>query len=206
MLLGSSIVLPDNMPRHSAYGLAKVMIAWRSSTPRVTEATRSLPLVLAIANALSLPLVASIWDLMSSQVIGVSSLQTAFGLMVYVTTGVGAGQLHPGEVVGVDRRRPVGADREGPRQRRLEHVRGVGDVAVDVQGIEVLGEAGQCEPQVAAVLQGSGVLRIHVVGGADLGVASGRRRRLAATGARRERESGDEKGAGEASKLHADRL
>ncbi len=56
MLFGSSIPLPANMPLHSAYGLAKVMTAWRSSTPRVTDATRSAPLGLAIANALSLPL------------------------------------------------------------------------------------------------------------------------------------------------------
>ena len=37
---------------------------------------------LAIAKALSLPLVAWIWDAMSSHVIGVPSLQTALGLMV----------------------------------------------------------------------------------------------------------------------------
>src|SRR3984885_12194342 len=61
MLLGSSIVLPANMPRHSAYGLAKVITAWRSSTPRVTDLTRSLPLVPAIAKFLSAPLVAGIW-------------------------------------------------------------------------------------------------------------------------------------------------
>src|SRR3984957_19181698 len=47
--LGSSMVLPANMPRHSAYGLAKVITAWRSSTPRVTDLTRSLPLVAGIA-------------------------------------------------------------------------------------------------------------------------------------------------------------
>ena len=82
MLLGSSIVLPANMPRHSAYGLAKVMTAWRSSTPRVTEPTRSLPLGAAIAKALSLPLVALIWEAMSSQVIGVPSDHVALGLMV----------------------------------------------------------------------------------------------------------------------------
>ena len=41
-----------------------------------------MPLGLAIANALSLPLVALIWAAMSSQVIGVPSLHTAFGLMV----------------------------------------------------------------------------------------------------------------------------
>ena len=74
------------MPRHSTYGLAKVMTAWRSSTPRVTEPTRSPPLGLAIWKALSLPFVALICDAMSSQVIGVPSDQTAFGLMVYVTT------------------------------------------------------------------------------------------------------------------------
>ena len=69
MLLGSSMALPANMPRHSEKGLANVMIAWRSSTPRVTEATRSLPLVLAMAKALSLPLVAWIWAAMSSSVL-----------------------------------------------------------------------------------------------------------------------------------------
>ena len=41
---------------------------------------------LAIANRLSLPLVALIWAAMSSHVIGVPSLHTALGLMVYVTT------------------------------------------------------------------------------------------------------------------------
>ncbi len=56
MLLGSSIPLPANMPRHSAYGLAKVMTACRSSTPRVTEATRSAPLGPAISKFLSAPL------------------------------------------------------------------------------------------------------------------------------------------------------
>src|ERR1700753_3106671 len=56
ILLVNSIVCPENMPFHSAYGLANVMTACRSSTPRVTEATRSLPLVPAIANVLSLPL------------------------------------------------------------------------------------------------------------------------------------------------------
>src|SRR5215203_1056099 len=86
MLFGSSMVLPDNMPRHSAYGLAKVTIACRSSSPRVTDATRSAPLGLAVANALSLPLVAWNWDAMSSHVIGVPSLHTAFGLMVHLTT------------------------------------------------------------------------------------------------------------------------
>src|ERR1700730_15385933 len=86
MLLGSSMVLPDNMPRHSAYGLANVMIACRSSAPRVTDATRSDPLGLALAKALSSPLVAWIWAAMSSHVIGVPSLHTALGLMVQVTT------------------------------------------------------------------------------------------------------------------------
>ncbi len=62
------------------------MTACRSSTPRVTEATRSCQSGLAIANALSLPLVAWICDAMSSQVIGVPSDHTALGLIVYVTT------------------------------------------------------------------------------------------------------------------------
>ena len=74
------------MPRHSENGLAYVMMAWRSSTPRVTDATRSLPAELAIANRLSLPLVALMSAAMSSHVIGVPSLHTALGLMVYVTT------------------------------------------------------------------------------------------------------------------------
>src|ERR1700755_136031 len=86
MLFGSSMVLPDSMPRHSAYGLANVMTAWRSSTPRVTDATRSAPLGLAAAKVLSLPLVALIWEAMSSHVIGVPSLHIAFGLIVQVTT------------------------------------------------------------------------------------------------------------------------
>ena len=85
-LLGSSMVVPANMPRQSDHGSAKVTTAWRSSTPRSTFSTRSLPLVAAIANLSSLPLVALIWDWMSSQVIGVPSLHTASGLMVYVTT------------------------------------------------------------------------------------------------------------------------
>ena len=62
------------------------MIACRSSAPRVTDPTRSLPLGAAIANALSLPLVALIWAAMSSQVMGVPSDQVALGLMVYFTT------------------------------------------------------------------------------------------------------------------------
>src|SRR4051794_4125215 len=82
MLLGNSTVLPENMPRQSAHGFAKVMTAWRSSTPRVTDPTRSLPLVAAIPNALSLPLVALIWEAMSSHVSGVPSDHTALGLIV----------------------------------------------------------------------------------------------------------------------------
>ncbi|GAB4699487.1 hypothetical protein MOKP126_21360 [Mycobacterium avium subsp. hominissuis] len=82
MLLGSSMPLPANMPRHSAYGLAKVTTACRSSTPRVTEATRSAPLDPAISNVLSAPLSAWIWLAMSSQVIGVPSDHTALGLIV----------------------------------------------------------------------------------------------------------------------------
>ncbi len=86
MLLGTGTVLPENMPFQSAQGLANVMTAWRSSTPRSTDSTRSLPLGPRIAKPLSLPLVASIWEAMSSHVIGVPSLHTALGLMVYVTT------------------------------------------------------------------------------------------------------------------------
>ena len=82
MLLGSSMPLPANMPRHSAYGLANVTTACRSSTPRVTDATRSAPLGLAISKRLSAPLVAWIWLAMSSHVIGVPSDHTAFGLIV----------------------------------------------------------------------------------------------------------------------------
>jgi hypothetical protein len=48
----------------------------------VTDATRSLPLGAAMMNAGFFPLVASICDLMSSQVIGVPSDHTAFGLIV----------------------------------------------------------------------------------------------------------------------------
>src|SRR4029077_17631751 len=69
-LFGSSTVLPANMPFQSDQDLAKVMTACRSSTPRSTFSTRSLPLVAAIAKPLSLPLVALIWDWMSSHVIG----------------------------------------------------------------------------------------------------------------------------------------
>ena len=58
------------------------MTACRSSTPRVTDLTRSLPLVPAIAKVLSAPLVAWIWLAMSSQLSGVPSVQVAFGLMV----------------------------------------------------------------------------------------------------------------------------
>ena len=61
------------------------MTACRSSTPLVTEATRSLPLGEANRNRLSLPLVALIWAAMSSQVTGDPSDHTAFGLIVYVT-------------------------------------------------------------------------------------------------------------------------
>src|SRR5262245_44934078 len=86
MLFGSSMVFPDSMPRHSAYGLANVMIAWRSSSPRVTDATRSEPFGLALAKFLSTPLVAWIWEAMSSHVIGVPSVHTALGLMVHLTT------------------------------------------------------------------------------------------------------------------------
>ena len=59
-LLGSSIVLPANIPRQSEKGLAKVTTAWRSSAPRVTFSTRSAPLVLAMRKSLFLPLVALI--------------------------------------------------------------------------------------------------------------------------------------------------
>src|SRR4051794_30659986 len=86
MLLGSSIVLPDSMPRHSAYGLANFITPCRSSAPRLTDSTRSEPLGLALANALSWPLVAWICEAMSSQVTGVPSVHTALGLMVQVTT------------------------------------------------------------------------------------------------------------------------
>ncbi len=81
-VFGSSTVLPANMPFQSDQGLENVTIACRSSAPRSTFSTRSLPLVAAIAKPLSLPLVALIWDWMSSHVIGVPSLHTAFGLIV----------------------------------------------------------------------------------------------------------------------------
>src|ERR1700761_5376835 len=82
LLLGSSMVLPADMPRHSAYGLAKVMTACWSLTPGVPDLARSLPLVPAIAKFLSIPLVAWIWLARSSQLSGVPSDQIAFGLMV----------------------------------------------------------------------------------------------------------------------------
>src|SRR6478735_5244471 len=84
--LGISMLLPANMPFQSAKCLANVMTACRSSTPLVTDATRSVPLGEANRNALSRPLVALIWDAKSSQVMGVPSDHTAFGLIVYVTT------------------------------------------------------------------------------------------------------------------------
>src|SRR4051794_3950869 len=74
-LLGSRKPLPANMPFHSAYGLANVMTACRSSAPRVTDATRSLPFGPAMRNALLAPFVALTCEDMSSQVIGVPSLQ-----------------------------------------------------------------------------------------------------------------------------------
>src|SRR5215218_1115401 len=81
-VFGRRTVLPANMPFQSDQGLANVMTACRSSEPRSTFSTRSLPLVAAIANPLSLPLVALICDWMSSQVMGVPSLHTALGLIV----------------------------------------------------------------------------------------------------------------------------
>ena len=60
MLLGSSMVLPANIPRQSEKGLANVTTAWRSSTPRVTFSTRSAPFGLAMRKSLFVPLVALI--------------------------------------------------------------------------------------------------------------------------------------------------
>ena len=60
MLFGYNMAFPANMARQSVKFSANVMTACRSSTPRVTDLTRSLPLGLANWNALSLPLVALI--------------------------------------------------------------------------------------------------------------------------------------------------
>ena len=86
-----------------------------------------------------------------------------------------AGQLDVGEVVGVDRRRSVRSDPERARHRRPQHGSGVGHVPVDVQRVEVRRVLGQRQPQVAALVQRGGILRIDVAGIADLGVTPGRR-------------------------------
>ena len=118
-LLGSSTVLPANMPRQSDQGLAKVMTAWRSSTPRSTFSTRSLPLVAAIDEPFVLA--AGGVDL------GLQVLPGDRGAVAPHRLGVdrvgdhlrvGAGQLDAGEEVGVDGGRAVGGDPEGARHRR----------------------------------------------------------------------------------------
>ena len=157
-------VLPENMPRHSAYGLANFMIAWRSSTPRVTDSTRSAPLGLAVAKALSLPLVRI--DLRGDVLPRDRGAVAPHRFRVDGPRDdlrVGAGQLGAGEVVGVQRHRAVGGDPERPRHAGLQHARGVGVVAVDMQRVEVLRERGQRQPQIAALLQGGDVLRVDVV-------------------------------------------
>ncbi len=80
------------------------------------------------------------------------------------------------------------------------------EVAVDVQGVEVRREASQRQPQIAAVAQGGGVLRVDVGGRADLGVAARGRRRLVTARTGGEHEADRERGHGEASGDHADRL
>ena len=108
-------------------GLANVTTAWRSSTPRSTFSTRSAPLVAAIANPLSLPLVALIWD---CDVLPRDRGAVAPHRLRVDGVGdhlrVGAGQLDVGEVVGVDGGRAVGGDPERARHRRPQHARDVG--------------------------------------------------------------------------------
>ncbi|MDT5159996.1 MAG: glutathione transport system substrate-binding protein [Mycobacterium sp.] len=119
--------------------------------------------------------------------------------------GVGARQFGPGEIVGVQRHRPVGGDPERPRHAGLEHACGIGGVAVDMQRVEVLRKRGQRQPQVAALLQLGYVLRVDVVRRPDLRGPACRRRFLLAAGAGGEGETGDKGCHGEASDLHGDR-
>src|SRR6201995_4313157 len=86
MLLGSSTRPPANIPCPAANGRLKIITAWRSSTPRRTESTSAYNWLSALANAGSSLDIACTWFLMSSHVIGVPSVHTAFGLIVYVTT------------------------------------------------------------------------------------------------------------------------
>ena len=176
MLRGSSIPLPANMPFHSAYGLANVITACRSSTPRVTDATRSAPPGLAIAKRFVLA--AQRVDL------GRDVLprdRRAVGPDRFRVDGVGddlrigLGQFDTREVVGVQGGGAVGLDDECPRHRRLEHRRRFRAVAVDVQRVPVDRELAQREPEVAAVEQGGRVLRVDVVRGAELGRSAGGR-------------------------------
>ena len=85
------------------------------------------------------------------------------------------GQFDVGEVVGVDRRRSVRPDPERARHRRPQHGPGIGFVPVDVQRVEVRRVPAQRQPQVAALSQRRGILRVDVAGLTDLGVTAGRR-------------------------------
>ena len=105
-----------------------------------------------------------------------------------------AGQFDVGEVVGVHRRRSVRADPERTRHRRPQHRPCVGFVAVDVQRVEVRRVLGQRQPQIAALAQRRGILRVDVVGLADFGVTTRRRRFLVAARAAGDGETGDQQG------------
>ncbi len=122
---------------------------------------------------------------------------------------VGACHFGAGEVVGVQGHRTVGGDPERPRHAGLEHARGVGRVAVDMQRVEVLRKRCQRQPQVATLLQGGDVLRIDVVSRPELRGSARRGGFLLAAGAGGEsetcRQTHTEGNHGEASDLHGDR-
>ena len=80
----------------------------------------------------------------------------------------------------------------------------VGGVPIDVQLVEVRRKFGECQPQIAALLQLGDVLRVDVVGRPDLGGSARRRRLLVAAGASGESQTCDDGNHGEASDLHGD--
>ncbi len=104
------------------------------------------------------------------------------------------GQLDVGEVVGVHRRRSVRADPERTGHRRAQHRPCVGFVAVDVQRVEVRRVPAHRQPQIAALAQRRGILRVDVVGHADFGITTRWRRFLVAAGATGDGETGDQQG------------
>ena len=75
-----------NSAGHAVYGVEKVMTAWRSSVPFLTDSIWSYPLVAPTRKLLLLPLATFQVDSMACQSIGEPSLNCAFGLMVIVTT------------------------------------------------------------------------------------------------------------------------